>query len=269
MIELWGTSGGVDPSFYNKPLGGYVSGYLSLKTQKSFSILIGQRGQTGYNGQYRTCGGGGAGGKGYSYYSNGGSGGGATRLYYDSQQIMVAAGAGGFCGFRFGSSYIYGVPHAGGITAPRYGYTISGYYSGASQTYGVSTGVGQNGANGANYDCSAEGNGGGGAGYMGGYTTISWKDHENQNMFGSGGSSYISGHPSCKSHPEIKFENVTVKSGAESFFQPNGVFERGHYGDGFARISVIKYYIETLKVKQRADVAFLSQIMIQRCVLTF
>lgn len=242
FFQLWGASGGVAENIRTKPLGGYIAGKLSLGSTESFQILIGEKGQIYPKANRNTCGGGGKGGKSYSSnYQHGSSGGGATRLTFsDGQQIAVAAGAGAYCGYQW-SSGSFSLPHAGGVSAPDYGYASCGKYNGANQNFGTEDGIGQDGANGidAGIGLSAEGNGGGGGGYRGGYSLPRKKTRERQNSFGSGGSSYISGHKDCVNHSKVKFFDTVVQPGNEKFIQPNGITMQGHYGDGFMRITFL------------------------------
>ena len=79
--------------------------------------------------------------------------------------------------------------YAGGLAAGNgiIDYTIS---LGANQSFGNVNGIGADGRKGNNLGCRAEGSGGSGGGYRGGLSSTSEFDSP-----GSGGSSYISGHP--------------------------------------------------------------------------
>ena len=242
LFEAWGASGG----YPNAGAGGYTAGVLILNESTTFYVFVGGKGEeANENGNITQggCNGGGMGGKGDfkdKYYWSGSGGGGATDIRLNSSnialndRILVAGGGGGACS-NFTDRGVGGP--AGGLI----GFNSSGKFNiskGGNQTDGYMFGIGQDGRNGNKTDTQgAEGNGGGGGGWYGGYSYQGIGDYSNSG--GGGGSSYISGHQECQPHPVYHFFRATLKTGNESFLSPNGTLEKGHYGNGFFRISII------------------------------
>lgn len=109
---------------------------------------------------------------------------------------------------------------------------------GANQTFGYLPGIGQDAANKtAYYRFGAEGAGGGGGGYFGG---VAYQENGNKtSVAGSGGSSYISGFPGCKIHPNATFERPVLLGGYDLMNLPNGSFSIGNPGHGHLRITLL------------------------------
>ena len=187
-IECWGAEGGTATSAKGGH-GAYASGYIRILKPIILYVYVG--------------------GKGLRYscdqpFNGGGlsqsSGGGASDVrliggsWYDfnslKSRIIVAAGGGG----GDGNSGCWDDGGAGGTLK---GFdTQAGEATGGSQTAGGIGGVnGTFGKGGGNKKCGAsddDGNGAGGGGYFGGAGST------NVQLYGgSGGSSYISGHPGC------------------------------------------------------------------------
>ena len=238
LFEAWGASGGGQKAKTGK--GGYTAGLLKLKNDIDIKIYIGGKGEDPskeirlHNGG---CNGGGKGGAPYkNIYNSGGGGGGATdfRLNESSEsRILVAGGGGGVDGYGGGNNGGLGAPGGGIYSGNMTNFAETAL--GGTQTYGNENGIGQNGRSGKEHDGGAEGNGGCGGGYRGGTTHT--KNADYSNIGGSGGSSYISGHPYCKTNPSFIFTYPTIQIGSESFLDPKNNLETGHYGDGFARIT--------------------------------
>ena len=193
QMECWGASGGEGNSTYGK--GSYVSGTISLMKNIDFYVCVGQQGVTTNNaGAWN-----GGGMKGTE--AQDGSGGGATDIrtkeglnsaqlsswtlawnntYGLRGRILVAAGGGGSDDGAPASNNCSG----GGLNsnATLYG----GSYTNATQTAASTHTL--NGEFGAGNQSYTKACAGGGGGYWGG----SGSDYG-----GTGGSSYISGHPGC------------------------------------------------------------------------
>ena len=222
LFEVWGASGGG----VNGGNGGYTSGVLSLTTNQTFYIFVGGMGEESIRSPNITkggCNGGGNGGGGAislqnGYYFSGSGGGGSTDIRTSGflsnfdDRIIVAGGGGGSCG-------TYNLHGSGGSGGGINGGDSKGSYNiskGGSQNNGYEKGNGQDGRNGGSYDNGAQGNGGGGGGWYGGFSYQGTGSRTNSG--GGGGSSYISGHPGCNSHPIFVFKNTKIFSGKE--FQP-------------------------------------------------
>ena len=182
-------------------------------------------------------------------------------------RIIVAAGGGGYVNYnnKYGNNEVSG-SSGGALEASKGGYSQCLQCSnseakeielaeGGSQTSGgkISTSEGGLGYGGNSYDTI-----GGGGGYFGG-SGGSRSTHRNGS--GAGGSSFISGHSGChafgeKSSNETSssstvhysghyFINTEMKSGDETFLSPEGQNEKGHFGDGFIRITAVSFLIQT------------------------
>ena len=224
-IELWGSSGGCDTGGN----GSYARATIVVKYPTTYYLFIGSKG-TCSNTESRTggCNGGGNSHAGSEKNNYAGSGGGSTdfrtSINVDSR-ILVAAGGGGG---RVDSSY----NAKGGDGGSDVGYDGQGWRSnvfgrGATQKEGGIGAVygsckGGNGTllYGGNGIGKGASGGGGGGGYYGGGGS-----YENG---GGGGSSFISADL-------VGF----LKSGREIFSSPLSGNEKGHNGDGFARITLI------------------------------
>lgn len=143
---------------------------------------------------------------------------------------MVSGAGGG--GYVFGNGGFGGGMQAGNAKGKNY------TSIGANQTFGHLKGIGENGQDKTYYgDNGAEGNGGAGGGYFGG-TLVHYMGNFS-NTPGSGGSSYISGHQGCQTHPKMKFYSTKVLSGEEFFSLPDGRVNKGNDGHGYFRINIV------------------------------
>ncbi|EAX99459.1 hypothetical protein TVAG_053020 [Trichomonas vaginalis G3] len=239
LFEAWGAAGGIEnENFFGK--GGYTSGIITLTKQTRFYAIIGSRGQRAVKAMTTPlggCGGGGKGGLPYSTnYFSGAGGGDATIIYYETQElgsrIMVSGGGGGGT-----SSSCFLMPgYVGGVVAGNGGSNRINLISiGGSQDNGTQNGVGQNGRNGQLGDCGKEGNPGCGGGYRGGMTTTVTGDYSD--VSGSGGSSYISGDPYCKTNPLATFHDTKILAGNKYFNLPDGTQSLGNPSHGYLRIT--------------------------------
>ena len=229
-IELWGAAGGDNQNPVGSKqnvgshagLGAYTAGTIDLSLGEELYVYVGEAGKYGsgsnpYGGKPGTFNGGGHGGN-----SSSGSGGGATdvRLIngaWNNQEslisrIMVAAAGGGADnggGTFHGSDDGSGGP-GGGITSA--GAYINGViypeYR-ASQSYGYSFGIGENGSN--------TDTGGAGGGYWGGKATC------NNNGGAAGGSSYISGYLGCVAYQYL-YTDINTFNEYEESDQYRGTF---------------------------------------------
>ncbi|EAY02697.1 PE-PGRS protein, putative [Trichomonas vaginalis G3] len=187
------------------------------------------------------CGGGGNGGIcAYGDSDSGSGGGGATSVFLEKSdiesRILVSAGGGGsYRGYSGG--------YAGGLIG---GDGKGPVYTaiGATQTDGFEKGIGQNGGSKYYYaDGGAEGNCGSGGGYWGG--TAIQNQGRDSDAPGSGGSSYISGHPGCRNYSGYIFKKPIMLGGNETIALPNCTKSVGNLGNGHFRI---KYYGPTFDI---------------------
>ena len=278
-IELWGAQGG-DARYWNiktiRPnsggKGAYTSGILRLEGVNKFYFYIGGKGenQEDYYGKSISKGGYNGGGSGgvdlcddkMPESSAGGGGSTDIRLILNDSlkalksRIMVAAAGGGSTSVNNTyemDTYLSG--NGGNLLGNSY---VSNQIPG-TQTSGL-FGKGQNGFD---YNCShfksGGSTGGSGSGYYGGLTKsgeeYTLADYE---IPGAGGSSYISGYDECNSVIEdesnppkhtgksIHYSNIFFNEpemkmfGSNNFQDPYGKYEKGHSGNGAAKITVIE-----------------------------
>ena len=206
-LEVWGAEGGGRVSDSGGK-GGYAKGRITVTAGTTIYIVVGGKGGSvsawqgepgpvsgGYNG-------GGDGGKGVEGYSGSGGGGGATHMAYSSF-VISKSGTQSYAG----TNYIIVAGGGGGrghgvTTAGNGGGTSGGIgnraKSGGSQSYtdyyyhNTNCSYGRDGYMGLKGDTSAEGSGGGGAGYCGGTSYLInplWSDKNFRSASGCGGSS--------------------------------------------------------------------------------
>ena len=275
-IRSWGARGGYGRTnwslIYRGGYGAYTEGEIYLKKGTKLYVYVGCEGKDAAS-TARFVGGpggfnGGANGGNDTNQDSapepGGGGGGATDIRltpskktsgwdeFDSlkSRIMVAAGGGGG---NYGGS--------GGSGGALEG--LSGYGSKilASQTTGYAFGYGKPGVS------SSDGHGGGGGGYYGG----------GSNGAGGGGSSFVSGCEDCIAIDEnstdtnvisgttnthysgYKFDRIQMLTGDEEQPNPNGGYQLGNNGDGYA-------IIET--AKPRSENNYLKELTTDKGVLT-
>lgn len=225
-LHLYGAQGGGKRG----GLGGYSHGIIKLQFKTTFYAFVGGQGKVregGFNG-------GGNGGKGAGDYTDGAGGGGSTDIRYSvndlDSRIIVAAGGGGTCGTGWSAG-----ANGGGISGDStYNNGVTPSIEGATQTTGNAKLYGMDAPNSENYSAhGAEGNGGGGGGWYGGKTNSSTGYATNSG--GSGGSSYISGHPSCIKNNKYVLSNATTITGKNS-------------GNGY--IIIITLYRGSIKYQQ-------------------
>ena len=259
-IELWGAQGGASLMSGARAMkggnGAYTVGQITLNKDEKLYIYVGGGGidailkentPGGYNG-------GGSGSWDGTDDESSGGGGGATDVRLNNgkwdnfeslkSRIMVAAGGGG-------RSWNFDVGEGGGLSAR----TLYDTLLGGSQTSGYAFGKGMDGVGTVSGDNAASGDGvgGGGGGYYGGNT---------QNVLlkssGTGGSSFISGYSGCNAISKDSTENniihldspnhysnkvfteTQMSAGNESMPSPSGGTEKGHAGNGYARITIVK-----------------------------
>ena len=206
-LEVWGAAGGnrVNESGGK---GGYAKGRISLEAGTTLYIVVGGQGgsvssytgQPGpFSGGYN---GGGKGGEGVEDYSGSAGGGGATHIAYSSFVIsengtqsyagtnyIIVAGGGGGAGHGVTAPGDGGGNEGGRGTKARDG--GSEYYS-TYFYFDQNYSFGKPGSKGLKGDTSAEGSGGGGAGYWGGTTyeiNPSWSNKNFHSAAGCGGNS--------------------------------------------------------------------------------
>ncbi|WP_081618608.1 fimbrillin family protein [Segatella paludivivens] len=239
-LEVWGAQGN-DGSLGK---GGYSYGTVSLTKNTILYIYVGgQGGNPTFSADYsysvsgKSIGGtggyngGGKGGDGYPTFAAGGGGGGATHiarttgllsaLSTNQSSVLIVAGGGA-------STSYSGTGGSGGGTN---GIScVNAYYTsaGGGQTSGFQFGQGQAGYTKTAYGSGgAEGNGGAGGGWYGGYACQTGSGNST-NIGGGGGSGHIG-------------SGVTGSTiaGNTSFTDYDGTAVTGHAGNGYARITFV------------------------------
>ena len=254
-LEVWGAQGGeYQSSIREGGKGGYSVGTVSLNRNTNLYVYAGGKGQKGAYNTALSGGFNGGGSNAISTYSsyNGGSGGGASDIRIGSDSLyarVIVAGGGGGTGY-------YGTPGVGGGENGTKGYyntnyqdatggtqiaggTCSGSYGGTCGTSGT---FGVGGSGGATSSVSRAKGGAGGGGWYGGAGA---KDgNSSSSGSGGGGSGYIynsttaSNYPSgCLLDSNYYLTDAETKDGNQSFPSPNGEDEKGHAGDGYAKIT--------------------------------
>ena len=242
-LEVWGAQGGEGKAELTCAKGGYSYGTVSLVKNSILYICVGgQGGNPTYSSDYSPgvsgtgfggkggYNGGGKGGNGFTTSGSGG-GGGATHiavvagllntLSSNKTSVLIVAGGGGGNGW-FGGNASGGGEN--GISAAYGTYTSVG----GGQTSGYQFGQGQDGySKTAYYSCGAEGNGGAGGGWYGGYACQTGNG-ENTDVGGGGGSGHIGSGVT----------GATI-AGDTSFTDYDGATVTGHSGNGYARITFI------------------------------
>ena len=254
-LQVWGASGGQDPFVTNHPnvgshsgKGGYATGTISLTETTGLYIFVGGT-ATGLSGGYN----GGGKGKNGTYegtYFTGWGGGGATHIsttnnpipsnktsaancrWNNSGTLIMAGGGGGaddghnledqndghgtIGGWNDGEGGAGGGSSGGNIK--KGGKTTSGFSG--TQTSGFARGCGGSPIY-TNFDW--EGAGGGG-GWYGGLPS------PNDQSGAGGGSGYVD---------SSKLSSTSLVNGKSSFVSPSGGNETGHFGNGYARITLV------------------------------
>ena len=283
-FECWGASGFLfqkstipvaeNGCLTSKGRGGYVSGFIQLNKSTEFFVYVGESPNQGeykpiFNNNNISSHINGAGSTDIRYV------GGDWYLFSSLKSRIIVAGAGGS-----GERYCGG--DAGGLSgfANEYNFSYSSRTTPGNQTHGGSYGTSHvgHGSNGR-FGFGGDGNchdfsgdcdhgPGGGSGYYGG-GGVSYAG------FGSGGSSFISGHPGCdaieqdSTEDNIKhsgqpdhfkgyvFFNTIMKSGNERMLSPDNQVVVGHEGHGFARITrYIKYYCHNHSINKFDLISF-------------
>ena len=234
VLEVWGAQGGTIGN-NSSGRGGYSKGVFHANKMTNLTICVGTSGKCSYSETVP----GGFNGGGYSLrnfppnnISYGCGGGGATDIRIGGSlmgRIIVAGGGGGatnYFTFRAGG---FGGGLSGG-TGPEHSYSGTGatqteggkggYYPG---TDGFASCFGHNGTigfGGNGRSTAGATAGGGGGGYYGGGGGADYGT-------GGGGSGYIAAFLTRK----------ILLSGDSEFLSPTNELEKGHIGDGYARIS--------------------------------
>lgn len=276
LFELWGARSGNDCYGTGFARGGYASGILFLHETKNFSLHIGGVGSDGRSTTVK--GGNNGGGSGGTY---GAAGGGATDVRLDESlqsRIIVAAGAGGgertSGGHGGGLSGSPGSSKCGTFSLNTASYPGTQYSGGAAGTHSNYPAVeaGSFGKGGSGIPGNADGGGGGGGGYFGGGGTPYVCD-------GSGGSSYISGHPGCRSvigptstttsdntihYSGMQFLSPLTIAGNNEMPLPSLTYKRGigNDGSGAIRITILNNYSCRISRKTTSISLFITVLLI-------
>ena len=241
LLECYGAQGGTGLTNSDKRnhggYGAYASGILNLKTETTFYLYIGGKGEDGIN-SFNQVSKGGWNGGGDSGKDTGdiigdtlpdtpGASGGSTdiRMIRTAEReestdltsldsrIIVAAGGSGSCYNSFGAP-------GGDLT----GYIVTAFNnesyseSDTNQTSGYSKGRGENGRDFANTPSS-----GSGGGYYGGIASDGTETNEYKAV-SSSGSSYVAGHRDCPKFEnelgsvfDYKLTNINISNGFNLF----------------------------------------------------
>ena len=239
-FEVWGAQGG-NCSYEESGRGGYAKGEIYIEnSRQTLYVCVGGKGKyTGNEGVEGGFNGGGKSKAGLHLDKHcAGSGGGATDIRTSlsaSDRIIVAGGGGGFA--SYGNDKSFG-GYGGGLEGGTNNTEEQEYGRGATQTEVGKGGIytsdswdecrgtdGTKDGKGGDGDVTvAAGAGGGGGGYYGGGGGADIGS-------GGGGSGYISN----------LFYKQLLLAGNTSFLSPSGNIEIGHGGDGYARITPIKF----------------------------
>ena len=244
-IECWGASGGSAASGSGGE-GGFVSGFILFRSPIELFVFPGGSGQANGLNSYN---GGGRGGIHFGNMMASGGGGTDVRLHSNdlSSRIIVAGGGGGSASNP--TSYTTTGGSGGGIiggNGTKSGANIENLVESSGGTQ-ISGGYGSPSGS-FGFGGNSSGFAGGGGGYYGGGATTLITSTISA---GGGGSSFISGHSGCKAyqkedefHPSGHiFTQTIIHNGNEYFYSPYNIFEEGHHGDGYVRITFIyKYY---------------------------
>lgn len=262
-LEVWGAQGGSYSSYYGGK-GGYSYGCLTLIEDTLLYCYAGGQPATNSSDRVVTSGGFNGGGNGFNRwysdtYTYGQGGGGATdiRIGTDSlyARVIVAGGGGGSASVDAQTTK-YGGGLIGG--SPQSEYRSSQNAAGTNGAFGIG---GSATTSGSNYKY---GSGGGGGGWYGGGACTYYGDYTNYYDYNGGGSGYVytastaSNYPNgCLLNALYYLTDATTIGGNESIPDPNtGSTVTGNSGNGYIRITVIKFESESinLKVKIGKDV---------------
>jgi len=232
-LEVWGAQGGYRTNVSNGGKGGYSTGIINLTSNTNLYVYVGGSGNTG-----GSSGGFNGGGRKSSYPGGGGAS--DIRINDDSLYArVIVAGGGGSDGATnkpggFGGGLI------GQSRTENYGSGATGGSQIESGTYRASFGLGGagNAINGGNPGAGGGGwYGGGGANPDGG---------GDDDRGGAGGSGYVytatsaSDYPAgCLLNSNYYLTDAETIAGNNSFKTPDGAYETGHYGNGYARITYL------------------------------
>ena len=249
-LEVWGAQGGSYSSYYGGA-GGYSVGTITFTADTLLYIYVG--GQPATNGsKYNrvVIGGFNGGGNGYNRYydeiytyGQGGGGGTDIRIGQDSlyARVIVAGGGGGSA-----SVDALTTKYGGGTT----GGAPNSSYAGTQTTGGSAGNIGTFGKGGSvttsgeNYKYSS---GGGGGGWYGGGAASRYNNsNDGFRDCNGGGSGFVWTGSNAPSGyllgAEYYLTNAKTIAGNTSFAGPSGTAEKGHRGNGYARITVIESY---------------------------
>ncbi len=251
-LEGWGAQGGC---FTNEPVrttgghGGYSYGFVYLQKNQKVYIAVGGKGSDVSSKEKGVIGTGGFNGGGNSS-SNGvtawGAGGGATHFALtkdgngvlseysdDKDNVLLVAGGGGGGGNYSGYYHVGG--YGGGITGGDGISESDACGRGGTQTQG---GIGYSGANASSSSTSStESNGSFGQG--GTYKPGSNSSGGGGGWYGGGAGYYQGGSAGGGSghvNTSTMIDGATI-GGNQSFKAPDGTYETGHSGNGYARVT--------------------------------
>lgn len=247
VLEVWGAQGGNYETFQGGK-GGYSKGTLMIETPVKGYVYVGGQPSTNTNNYTQVSGGFNGGGKGYNRgngtvftYGQGGGGGTDIRIDADNnnsdslyERVIVAGGGSG------ANNRVNGY-NAGGLT----GDTGKNGYGGTQTTAGTYGGFGKGGDSPTFGYTKSYGPAGGGGGWYGGGSYYGADDTSNYDTHTGGGSGYVYSestkdnyHSNCKLNSSYYLTNTELKGGNDIFKSPNGSDERGHIGNGYARITL-------------------------------
>ena len=278
LFECWGASAEAkieninsDRCSTTKGRGAYTKGFIQLNETKTFYVYVGEKGSRSKQGPIFNS------NNNTTPYQGGGSTdirlSGGSWFLFDSlkSRIMVAGAAGSgenYCGGDGGT--ISGISNS--ATAGTQYYTTSGTQTsggiaahyrndngylghGTNGTFGMS---GDGYCNDINQGLDCDPGAGGGSGYYGSGGTVVQGS-------GSGGSSFISGHPECDAisidstedhiihsgqpthYSNISFFKTEMIAGNQEMISPDHQLVIGNEGNGFARITQLTPFFLTCK----------------------
>ena len=257
-FEVWGAQGGIaeSQSYVCYPgNGGYSAGFIKIFKETDIFVYVGGKGMSkgvgGFNG-----------GGNVSNTASTAGGGGASDIRIgvdDLHARVIVAGGGGGLEHSYADSYA----GAGGGIEGETGFQLNRNNCGTGGTQtepGTHKGTGKKPGFGYGGNSLISSTGAGGGGWYGGGAS-----HADIGE-GSGGSGYVFTSETYDFYPDpliskryFLYNAVTI-TGNTTFLAPNGTTEKGHSGDGFVRITLVRAIACSVKIRKQNNLAFLLLI---------
>ena len=256
LLEVWGAEGGDNGSSLSGP-GGYSHGTLRLSSTTKAYVRVGGKGDIVTKESFSIPGGYNGGGSSENAYdSEFSSGGGASDIRIneddDMSRVIVAGGGGGYGIYFRNDLYIvnkggFGGGLNGGDGEDGYrdshfgrggGIEYSIYMCNASYCYSGGGGGWSNGGTGIRYGSSA----GGGSGFVFDAHSILPDDYKLDNKY--------------------HLRDAKTLTNQSGFLSPNSIFEFGHRGNGYARITILNPFLTCAKKSRYNISSFLYMILL-------